>query len=136
MPSSSELATLTTMATHFLDAWNTQDVDEVLACYTPDVEYRDPNTRGIVNGSEAMGRYLHKLFGAWQMHWQLRDLYPLASPIADGAAVRWQATLRRPTGTTEVAVDGMDLVLLRDGLIAVNEVQFDRGALLPLLSDG
>jgi hypothetical protein len=30
----------------------------------------------------------------------------------------------------------MDLVLLRDGLIALNEVRFDRGALLPLLSEG
>jgi len=30
----------------------------------------------------------------------------------------------------------LDRGLLRDRLIALNEVQFDRGALLPLLSEG
>ncbi len=128
---------LSQVAAEFLAAWNTQDVAAVLACYTADVHYRDPNTRGVVTGAESMARYLRKLFANWQMHWQLRDLYPLATADADGrdgAAVRWTATLRRTGGDQEVVVDGMDLVLLRDGLISLNEVQFDRAALLPLFS--
>lgn len=131
-------ARLTRVARDFLGAWNTQDVNAVLACYTADVNYRDPNTRGVIIGAEPMSRYLRKLFANWQMHWELRDLYPLDSPDAtnnrEGAVVRWTATLRRADRDKEVQVDGMDLVLLRDGSIAVNEVQFDRAALVPLLS--
>jgi hypothetical protein len=67
---------------------------------------------------------------------RLSPLYPLAGGDLDGAAVRWQATFRRPGRPAEVKVDGMDRGLLRDRLIALNEVQFDRGALLPLLSEG
>jgi hypothetical protein len=42
------------LAEQFLGAWNTQDVGRVLACYTTDVEYRDPNTRGAVHGADAL----------------------------------------------------------------------------------
>ena len=60
---------LETLARRFLDAWNSQDVEAVLACYTDDVVYRDPNTRGSVNGSDNMRRYLTKLFSTWSMTW-------------------------------------------------------------------
>ena len=45
-------------AKNFLDAWNTQDVELVVATYTPDVQYRDPNTKGFVEGLDAMRKYL------------------------------------------------------------------------------
>ena len=64
------------IAEEFLAAWNTQDVETVLGCYTEDVEYRDPNTRGTVTGHDALGRYLTKLFDRWQMHWALREAFP------------------------------------------------------------
>ena len=61
---------LETLARHFLDAWNSQDVEAVLACYTDDLVYRDPNTRGSVIGSGNMRRYLMRLFTAWKpMAW-------------------------------------------------------------------
>jgi ketosteroid isomerase-like protein len=34
-----------------LSAWNSHDVDRVVACYTEDCIYRDPNTRGIIGRS-------------------------------------------------------------------------------------
>ncbi len=37
---------LEALARHFLDAWNSQEVETVLSCYTDDLVYRDPNTRG------------------------------------------------------------------------------------------
>ena len=45
--------TLTTAAhdllvADFLAAWNSQDVERLLDCYTHDVRYRDPNTRGEI----------------------------------------------------------------------------------------
>jgi ketosteroid isomerase-like protein len=45
------------LARDFLEAWNTQDVEKVVATYTPDVKYRDPNTKGFVEGSDAMRKY-------------------------------------------------------------------------------
>ncbi|MCZ7528737.1 MAG: nuclear transport factor 2 family protein [Acidimicrobiia bacterium] len=120
------------LADEFLGAWNTQEVDAVLDCYTPDVRYRDPNTRGHVEGAEALGRYLAKLFAGWRMRWRKRELYALAE---DGAAVLWTATLA-PHGREDeaVEVDGMDLVLLEGDRIARNDVYFDRAALAGFLA--
>ena len=114
-------------AEKFLSAWNTQDVERVVACYTDDVVYRDPNTRGEVLGADALRRYLKKLFGAWTMQWRLREAHPFSE--REGAAVLWHATLQ-PTGSGPVVkLDGMDLVLMRGERIERNEVWFDRAAL-------
>jgi ketosteroid isomerase-like protein len=115
----------------FLGAWNVQDVEQVLACYTPDVLYRDPNTRGHVQGAEALRRYLTKLFGAWDMHWSLREAYLLNG--SNGGAILWHASLKKAGGAKTVEVDGMDLVLLEGNLIKRNDVYFDRAALATLL---
>jgi len=120
----------TARAERFLGAWNRQDVEGLLACYTEDVVYRDPNTRGEVRGRDAMGRYLRKLFGAWKMHWTLREAFPLAH--ADGAAVLWHASFQRSGGAQTVEADGMDLVLMEGERLKRNEVYFDRVVLAPL----
>lgn len=122
-------AQLAAFADRFLGAWNTQDVERVVACYTDDLVYRDPNTRGAVHGADAMRRYLRKLFAAWTMHWSLREGFPLAE---GGAAVLWRATLTPAGGGPSVEVDGMDLVLMRGARIARNEVYFDRAVLMAL----
>ena len=114
-----------------LSAWNRQDVEAVLACYTEDLVYRDPNTRGEVKGRDAMRRYLRKLFGAWEMNWALRESFPLAN--TDGAAALWHASFRRPGGDRTVEADGMDLVLLDGERVKRNEVYFDRAVLAPLI---
>src|SRR5215813_8023931 len=92
----------TELAERLLESWNTQEVERVVDLYTTDVRYRDPNTRGFVEGSDAMRHYLTKLFDRWQMHWALREAYPLLD--ADGAAVLWRATLRPRNGETEVEI--------------------------------
>jgi ketosteroid isomerase-like protein len=117
----------------FLAAWNTQDVGTVLGCYTEDVEYRDPNTRGMVTGHDALRRYLTKLFDGWQMHWRLRELFPLE--YGDGSAVLWEATLGLKGSDRSVVVEGMDLAILRGRCLARNEVYFDRSPLAALLGD-
>jgi ketosteroid isomerase-like protein len=122
---------LTKMAERLFDGWNRQDVEAVVACYTEDLVYLDPNTRGAVRGAEAMRRYLGKLFGRWEMHWSLRELFPLAD--ADGAAALWHASFRKPGGEQTVEADGMDLVLLDDDRVKRNEVYFDRAVLAPLM---
>jgi ketosteroid isomerase-like protein len=119
------------LAESFLEAWNSQDVDRTASCYTEDVTYVDPNTRGVVKGSDALRRYLGKLFAAWQMHWSLREAFLFDG--GNGCGVLWHASIRRAGGAKEVEFDGMDLVVVRDNLVERNEVYFDRTILLPLV---
>jgi ketosteroid isomerase-like protein len=119
------------LADRVLGAWNTHDVDQVVGCYIDDVRYRDPNTRGHVEGADAFARYLTKLFAAWRMHWSAREIFPLAEP--GGFAVLWHASFQRADGGPTVETDGMDLVLMDGERIARNEVYFDRAILAPLL---
>ena len=122
---------LIAMSERLLDAWNRQDVEATVACYTDDLVYVDPNTRGVVEGADAMRRYLGKLFGAWQMHWSLREVFPLAD--VDGSATLWHASFRKPGGGLTVEADGMDLVILDGERVKRNEVYFDRAVLAPLI---
>ena len=115
------------------DAWNRQDVGAVLERYTEDLVYSDPNTRGVVEGREAMGRYLTKLFSRWQMHWATREFFLFSE--TDGVAVLWRATLRQKDGEREVEVDGMDLVLMEGDKVKRNEVYFDRAVLAELFAE-
>jgi ketosteroid isomerase-like protein len=124
-------ADLERVARKILDAWNTQSVDRVVACYAPDLIYRDPNTRGEVRGAEAFGRYLTRLFGAWRMHWSPREVFALEGGA--GTAFLWRAKLTPIGGDVGVDVDGMDLAILEGDLLKRNEVYFDRSVLAPLL---
>jgi steroid delta-isomerase-like uncharacterized protein len=118
------------LADDFLAAWNSQDVEKVVATYTDDVVYLDPNTRGAVKGSDDLRRYLEKLFAAWEMTWALKEAFLLEG--GDGCAVLWHATIKKPGGEKVVEFDGMDLVQVRDDRISRNEVYFDRAALAEL----
>jgi ketosteroid isomerase-like protein len=111
----------------FLDAWTSQDVERVLDCYTDDLRYRDPNTRGEISGREPMRRYLARLFAGWQMTWAAREVFDLAGQ--DGVALLWRATLCRTGEDKVIEIDGMDLAVLRGDRVARNEVYFDRAAL-------
>lgn len=123
------------LAGKFLGAWNGQDVERVVACYTPDAVYRDPNTHGEVRSRDELRRYLTKLFASWQMHWETREA-PFSFAGIDGSAARWRASLRRKDGTRTVVIDGMDFVQLEGDLMKRNEVYYDRTELLPLMSGG
>jgi ketosteroid isomerase-like protein len=124
--------TMLALAGKVLGAWNTQDVDRVLSCYTADLEYRDPNTRGVVRGADSMRRYLSKLFGRWQMHWSLREAHLFAD--GQGCAVLWQAAFTRPGSDATIAIDGIDFIEMRGDRIARNEVCFDRAQLAALVA--
>ena len=121
---------LESLAKHFLDAWNSQEVETILACYTDDLVYRDPNTRGSVIGSDNMRRYLTKLLSAWSMTWSLREIHAFRD--SNGAAVLWHATFSRAGRESRVEADGMDFIALRGRLACRNEVYFDRVVLSAL----
>jgi ketosteroid isomerase-like protein len=115
----------------FLAAWNAQDVEAVLGCYTDDLVYRDPNTRGEIRGADAMRSYLETLFSRWIMTWEPRSIFTLSNK--EGVAALWHASFRRPNGTATVEADGMDLILIQGDRISRNEVYFDRTVLASLL---
>jgi ketosteroid isomerase-like protein len=121
------------LAAKILAAWNGQDPYEVASMYTDDVTYRDPNTRGAVEGSDALRRYLSKLFSGWEMHWELRE-DPLPHADGNGVTALWRASFRLPDGDQTVETEGMDLVVLDGDRISHNEVWFDRAALAPLVA--
>jgi ketosteroid isomerase-like protein len=110
-----------------LSAWNRQDVDGVVSCYTEDCVYLDPNTRGPVVGRDAFRRYLSRLFQRWKMHWSLREFFLFEDE--GGGAFLWHAQLTPASGGKTAEVDGMDLVMVRGGKLCRNEVYFDRMAL-------
>ena len=115
----------------FLAAWNSQDVDRVAACYTENLVYKDPNTRGEIRDRDSFKRYLTKLFGAWKMTWSTREGFPLKE--MDGYAFLWHAVIKSPDEKNSVEIDGMDLVVMEGDLICRNEVYFDRALLAPLM---
>lgn len=126
--SETDFATLTARV---VDAWNRQDVESVVACYTESCKYLDPNTRGYVEGRDALRRYLTKLFARWKMSWTVTEHHVFErSGASRGGAFLWRAELA-PTGATEAGkvVRGMDLVVLDGDLLSRNEVYFDRAAL-------
>jgi ketosteroid isomerase-like protein len=116
------------LAERVLSAWNSQDVDGVVSCYTEDCIYLDPNTRGPVKGHDSLRKYLSKLFQDWKMHWSLREFFLFDDK--EGGAFLWHATLTPSGDGTTLEVDGMDLVLIREEKLSRNEVYFDRMALL------
>jgi len=115
------------LVTRFLAAWTSQDIERVLDCYTDDVRYHDPNTRGDVMGRDSLRRYLTRLFAGWQMTWAAREVFDLDGQ--DGVAFLWRATFRRPGEDRVIEIDGMDLAVLQGDRVARNEVYFDRSAL-------
>ena len=116
----------------FLDAWNSGEPARVAALYAQDLVYRDPNTIGEIRDQESFLRYLAKLLASWNLTWTAKESFELTH--TDGWAFLWRAVIRSPDGKAEVTLDGMDLMTMKDGKIARNEVYFDRTILAPLMS--
>jgi ketosteroid isomerase-like protein len=109
----------------WLPLWTGNRPEELSAVYSDDVFYRDPAKPDGITGRTALLAYLKRLlapFPGWV--WTAEDVFP----IEGGFVLRWKAKI--PVGGMTVKEDGMDLVLVRDGLITRNEVYFDRTALL------
>jgi ketosteroid isomerase-like protein len=115
----------------YLSAWNSQDVERLVALYTDDLIYCDPNTRGKITNKDDFRRFLKKLFDNWQMEWSFREEHLFADK--DGGALFWYAKFRKKGGERIVETNGMDLVLIRNNLIERSETYFDRSLLTSLI---
>ena len=102
----------------WLKAWSDKDVGQLLSFYAADCRYVDPQVPQGLEGHDALGAYLTGLFGATPpMRYDPDEVWP----IPGGFCGRWFCVIGADPAAAP-ALRGFDLVLLQDGLIAVNEV--------------
>ena len=113
-----------------VEAWNTRDVEAILACYSPEVVYSDPGTGGEIRGHDALRRYLQACFAAWeQIVITLRETH---ATEGRGVVALWDVTMRPWNSGTAVTVPGIDFLEINtDHTISRDEAVSDR---LPLTS--
>jgi ketosteroid isomerase-like protein len=113
-------------------AWNSQDVESVLATYADHFTYVDPDTRGEIADRDGLRRYLTKLFAAVTAHTTV-DRVLEAESLAT-VTVLWSAAVRRHDGEEGVDLKGVDVIHFDGDRIARHEIYFDRLALAPLFA--
>lgn len=114
----------------WLPAWSGNDPEGLASFYAEDCFYCDPAVPDGVEGREALTSYFRALLGRFpDWVWTNTKVVPLDR----GFLNYWRATV--PVGSTTLELDGVCTVQLRDGLIASNEVFFDRSELLVALTE-
>ena len=98
--------------------WNAQDLDAIMACYTPDIVFANYNAGESAEGAQAVRDHLAGIFAGWpDLRFRGRRLY-----VADDFAVsEWTATATHRDGR-RLEWDGVDVFPFRDGLIARKDV--------------
>jgi hypothetical protein len=102
-------------------AWTGNQPERLAAFYTSDTLYSDPQIPLGVRGREALTEYLRGLLARYP-DWVWTQT--ASTPMRSGFVNYWHAKI--PVGDVQLELDGVCLVELRDGLIARNQVFFDR----------
>ena len=119
------------LCARWLPLWTGNSPKDLVDVYSDDVFYRDPSKPEGIQGKPALLAYFRKLLATFpDWVWTVDDVWP----VDGGFVLRWKAKI--PVGGMVVQEDGMDLVLVRDGLVTRNEVYFDRAALLEAMKEG
>jgi len=101
----------------WLAAWTAHDAERVASFYTEDARYFDPQVPDGLVGRDALRKRLAGLFEhAPPMRYEPDAVWE----IEGGFCGRWYCTI--DAGAVKQLLRGFDLVLLRDGKIAHNEV--------------
>ena len=101
----------------WLKAWTDKNVPRLLSFYSEDTVYRDPQTAAGLTGHEALRQYLTGLFAATPpMTYTPHEVWR----TDNGYCGRWYCDIG--DGGAAGRMRGFDLVLLKDGEIAHNEV--------------
>jgi steroid delta-isomerase-like uncharacterized protein len=131
------IGNLTEAIGRYNEAWNSQDLDAIMAMHAPDMVFAN-HTAGEFAAGEAVRGHIAKIFDAWpDMKFESRRLY-----VRDGLVVQeWTATathskpLHRgdlvapPSGKT-VSWDGIDSIPFENGLIRRKDVYSDSVSIL------
>ena len=99
-------------------AWNAQDLDAIMACYTPGIVFTNYNAGETAAGADAVRQHLAGIFAGWP---DLRFRGRRLSVCEEFAVSEWTATATHPDGR-RLEWDGVDVFPLRDGLIARKDV--------------
>jgi SnoaL-like domain len=102
----------------WLKAWTDKDVERLLTFYAPDTTYKDPQVPAGLQGHEQLRAYLTRLFAETPaIEYKPNETWP----THNGFCGRWIATIDGPDGAKSY-MRGFDLVVLKGGQIALNEV--------------
>ena len=120
------------LCARWLPTWTGNQPEALAAFYSEDCLYRDPGRPNGLRGRDELLRYLGRLLTAnpaWR--WAADEVIP----TRDGFTLKWRAEI--PIGDETVVEHGLDIVEVdAAGLIARNEVFFDRTALFRALGAG
>src|SRR5664279_2053600 len=99
-------------------AWNAQDLDAIMACYTPGIVFANYNAGESAAGADAVREHLAGIFAGWpDLRFRGRRLY-----VSEGFAVsEWTATATHSDGR-KLEWDGVDVFPFEGGLIARKDV--------------
>ncbi len=104
----------------WLPSWSGNDPDRLIAFYTGDAFYLDPTVKAGLQGHDQIKAYFMKLLkNNPEWRWTHEEVFPTEK----GFILKWKA--RIPVGDATIVEYGMDIVEMRDGRIARNEVYFD-----------
>ena len=115
----------------WLSTWTGNRVSELLSFYTEDAFYLDPAYPEGLKGHDQLAAYFEKLLSRnpeWK--WEAEEIFNTEK----GFTLKWKATV--PVKSTMLTLHGLDIVEMRGGRIARNEVYFDRTKWFELMKSG
>jgi steroid delta-isomerase-like uncharacterized protein len=124
---------LRTVIDKYNDAWNRHDVDAIVAMHTDDSVFCNHTSGGEAVGHEAIRRLVGAIFRTFpDIHFELRRLYVRDNLVVQEWTasathrnpVKYKDTILEPTGNT-IHWNGMDVIPMRDGLVARKDVYAD-----------
>ncbi|HET7484964.1 MAG TPA: ester cyclase [Solirubrobacterales bacterium] len=128
---------LTEAIGRYNDAWNSQDLDAIVAMHAPDMVFANHTAGESARGEEVRG-HITRIFAAWpDMRFETRRLYVREGVVTQEwtATATHSQTMRRgnleaaPTGRT-VSWNGVDVIPFEDGLIKRKDVYSDSVSIL------
>ena len=99
-------------------AWNAQDLDAIMACYSAGIVFTNYNAGESASGAAAVREHLAGIFARWP---DLRFRGRRLSVCEEFAVSEWTATATHPDGR-RLEWDGVDVFPLKDGLILRKDV--------------
>lgn len=127
------------LAVAYGDAWNRADTHAILGLHTADSVFQMHDGSPPAIGIEAIGTALGEFFDQWSDAKFVRRNVFFGK---DNWAAEWTLTARSRVGGDDgaagvvVTCEGVDIVTVRDGLVAAKHVYYDRLTAMRMLEAG